>query len=140
MNKKKVIIALVILLVIIIAVVLLVSNSSKKVGLYYILDEDGTKKNNSESLHQTKSFEGLEFSEIELTEENNVTVVRAVVKNTSDTPTKSEVINLRFVNNDKTELGTISWLAPDLYPGDSTQLATSSESQVVNAYDFTIYK
>ena len=139
-NKGKLILAILIVILVIIAIVWFFSNNSKKVDTYYEVLEDGTKLNNSEKLKETKQFDGLEFSEIELNEKDNSILIQATVKNTSTSVTPSGVVKLIFVDKEENELGTINWLAPELQPNDSTQLTTSAETDVINAYDFIIQK
>lgn len=139
-NKGKLILAILIVILVIIAIVWFFSNNSKKVDTYYEVLEDGTKLNNSEKLQETKQFEGLEFSEMELNEKDNSILIQATVKNTGTSATPSGIIKLIFVDKEENELGTINWLAPELQPNDSTLLTTSAETDVINAYDFIIQK
>ena len=142
MNKKKVVIALIVLLIVVVAVILFIINNPNRPGAHSNVLEDGTRVNNSEKLLETKQFEGLEFSEIKLSKNKNDDniLIQANVKNVGEAVTQQQIIKLNFTDDDGNALGTISWLAPELYPGDSTQLATSSETEVINAYNFTIYK
>ena len=47
--------------------------------------EDGTKLNNSTKLAETKTFNGMEISQFQLTEKDNVSILLGTITNTSDT-------------------------------------------------------
>lgn len=102
--------------------------------------DDGTKLNNSNKLGEKKTFEGLELSDFQLTEKDNISILLGTVKNTGSSATSSQVLKLTFVDKDGKELATIDALVSELQPGDSTQLNTSATMDLSDAYNFTVAK
>ena len=138
-NEKRMI-AILVLITVIVAVVWVVRNKTSKnqtAGNGTVLD-DGTKLNNSNKLGEKKTFEGLELSDFQLTEKDNISTLLGTVKNTGSSASSSRVLALTFVDKDGKELATIEALVSELQPGDSTQLNTSATMDLSDAYNFTV--
>ena len=151
-NEKRMI-AVLILLTVIIAIVWIVRTNSlknnskdeavaeKNAGEYSEVIEDGIRKNNSKKLSETKTYEGLELSGLELKEKDNLSELLGTAKNVGSEVTPEQVLKFTFVDKDGNELKTIEWYAPAIQPGESIQLNTNVTSDaIINAYDFKIAK
>ena len=101
-NEKIVILVLVIILIAVIIFAVVRNSSSdteetetssstessetelESAGDYSVVLEDGTKLNTSTKLNEDKTLEGLEITDIQLTESEGVTQILATMTNTSD--------------------------------------------------------
>lgn len=102
--------------------------------------EDGTKLNTSSKLKEIKRFEGLEISNLQLTEKDNITLLLGTVTNVSQSKQGGYPINVTFIDKNGNELTTIAAIIGELEPGESDQFSTNVMFNYSNAYDFTISK
>ena len=102
--------------------------------------EDGTRINSSSSLHETKIFDGLEISDFQLTEKDNMTVLLGTITNNSSTAKGGYAVDITVVDKDRNEMTTVVAYIKELQPGENTILNVSSTFDYANAYDFTITK
>ena len=102
--------------------------------------EDGTKYNTSEKLQETKKIEGIEISDMQLTQKDNVTLLLGTITNTSDTTQGGYPVAIKVMDKDGNEITTIVAYIGTLEPGKTTQLNTSKTIDCVNAYDLSITK
>ena len=101
---------------------------------------DGTKLNTSEKLNEDKEIDGIEITEIQLTESNNQTQLLATLTNTSEEVQGGYVATINLLDEDGETIAQLSAYIPELEAGESTQLNTSSGLDYSDAYDFTITK
>ena len=101
---------------------------------------DGTKLNTSDKLHETKTFDGMEISNFQLTENGNVTLLLGTITNTSTEKKGGYPISITILDKDGNELTVVAAYIGELEPGESTQLNTSATFDYINAYDFEITK
>ena len=101
---------------------------------------DGTKLNTSEKLNEDKEIDGIEITEIQLTESNNQTQLLATLTNTSGETAGKFTATINLLDEDGETLVQLKAYIPELEAGESTQLNTSSGLDYSNAYDFTITK
>ena len=102
--------------------------------------EDGTKLNTSEKLHETKIIDGIELSNLQLTEKNNVSLILGTVRNVSNTTKGGYPIKVKIIDNEGQEIITIEAYLTQLEPGETAQFNTSASFDYSNAYDFIISK
>ena len=160
MNKKAKIITIVFIIIIgiaiIISAILCIKNIRKRdpedieeqknetienntvVEEFVEVLEDGTRLNTSSKLDETKKFEGLEISNLQITEKDNVTLLLGTITNVSQTKQGGYPINIKLIDKDGNEIITIVAIIGELEPGESTQLSTNAISDFANAYDFII--
>ena len=91
--------------------------------------KDGTRINSSDKLHETKTFDGLEISDFQLTEKET---------NNSSTAKGGYAVDITVVDKDRNEMTTVVAYIKELQPGENTILNVSSTFDYANAYDFTI--
>ena len=151
-SEKKMIIILIIVAVVIIGGITLLTrnkrgNANQTGGnetntpeeeFVNILD-DGTKLNVSEELHKAKTIDGLEISDLQLTEKGNETLLLGTVRNTTATV---QTVTFKIILLDKTgkEIKTLPAYIEGLKPGESTELNISAMLDYANAYDFKLSK
>lgn len=99
---------------------------------------DGTKLNTSQKLHETKNFEGLEISDLQLTSKNNASVILATVTNISNTNQGDFEMALTFVDKDGKKIKVVTAMIRELAPGEKTTINSSTTFDYSNAYDFSI--
>lgn len=100
--------------------------------------DNGVAYNTSNKLEETKTFEGLEISNIQLTKEGNTSQILATVTNKSNEAKPFQILKFKFVDKENNEIITISCAIKDLATDESTQLSTNASFDYVNAYDFVI--
>ena len=149
MKGKKIII-FVVLLIILIGVVAVFTNIKKnridntleqqQLGEFVSLREDGTKENISEKLKEIKVLEGLEITDIVLTEKDNVSQISAKVENSTESSVEGMEVTVVFSDKEGNTINEISAYITDLEPGESTMLYSSVVADVSNAYDVNIVR
>ena len=151
-KNEKIMIAVLIVIVIIVTIVFFVTRKeNKKVEENVVKEEqqqeeyvqvldDGTKLNKSDKLNETKVFDGLEISNIQLTESNNLSVLLGTITNTSTTTKGGYSVDIKIIDEDENEIVTMAGYISELEPGESTQLNASATFDYANAYDFIIEK
>lgn len=149
-EKKLILILSIITIVVVIAAIVIKNSSTNKKNEnnsvqqpeeeFVDVLEDGTRLNTSDKLHETKTFEGMEISNFQVTEKDNVTVLLGTVTNVSDTTKGGYPINIKIVDKDGNEIVMVGAFLGTLKPGESTQLNTSATFDYANAYDFSITK
>lgn len=148
-SEKKMVLILALIAIAIIVVLIVVRNNQKpeiandgeainKAEEFVTRLEDGTRVNTSKKLHETKKFEGLEISDLQVTENGNLSIILATVKNTSSTATQDMPITMKFIDKQGNEITTTHGYIGALQPGEETQLNTSTTFDYANAYDFII--
>ena len=156
MNKKvkKIIATIIIILVIAMVVTIMLRfmnrQSTENINIVeeQIMPEeefvdklkDGTRINSSDKLHETKIFGGLEISDFQLTEKDNMTVLLGTITNNSSTAKGGYAVDITVVDKDRNEMTTVVAYIKELQPGENTILNVSSTFDYANAYDFTITK
>ncbi len=151
-SEKKMIIILIIVAVVIIGGITLLTRNKRGNGnqagenetntpeeeFVNVLD-DGTKLNTSEKLHNTKVVDGLEISDLQLTERENETVLLGTVKNTTGT-VQTAVLKITLIDKEGKEIKTLTAYVEGVKPGESTELNVSTTLDYANAYDFKVSK
>lgn len=102
------------------------------------IEQDGTKVNKSEKFATTKKIEGLEISNIKLTEKGNLTQILADVKNTTDKKVEGFYVTITFLNKDGDMIVGIGGYIPTVEANGTATLNTNSTGDFANAYDYTI--
>lgn len=147
-KKEKQMIGVLILITIIVIIIAIVmannkeekvENKAPKEEFVNVL-EDGTRLNTSDKLHQKKTFDGMEITNFQLTEKDNVTLLLGTITNTSDTARGGYPVNITVKDKQGNEIITVAGFIGELEPGKSTQLSTSATFDYANAYDFEITK
>ena len=156
-KNEKIVIAVLLIITIILIVILCARNSKNNdesttstssssisedttENEYVTLLDDGTKLNTSTKLNETKTLGGLEITDIQLTESNNMTQLLATVTNTSDETDGDFLATLTLVDESGETLIELKAYIPELDPGEDTQLNTSAGFDYSEAYDFVISK
>lgn len=146
-KEEKVGIGILICIIILATVILIVKNNKnenvekgniiEKEKFVTIL-EDGTKLNISSKLHETKDFEGMEIMNLQLTENNNTTLLLGEITNTSPNVQGGYLVNIVIIDEQGNEMTTIEAYIKELNPGQSTQLSSKTTLDYANAYDISI--
>jgi len=143
MKKKKIIIIIAIVIILLtiflIAFFIKANNSDDEVQNFEISDS-GRKVNNSAKLAETKKIDGLEITNIKLTERDNLTQLEGTITNTTDKEKEERVINAVLLNQKGKEMTTLGIYIKALKPGESTRLNASTTLNYVNAYNIKFVK
>lgn len=107
-------------------------------GNYVQVLEDGTKQNTSSKLLEPKEINGIEITNISLTESNNLTKLSGTITNKTDKKIDEHKINIIFVNKEGEELTILETYVKSLEPGESTILSSSTTFDYSNAYDIKL--
>ena len=100
--------------------------------------DDGTKVNVSEKLAEKKVVNNIEFTDIQLTENNGETLLIATVTNTGSTKSEMFAVNITLLDENGGEIKTIPGLVAPLEVGATSQFSSSTTLDYANAYDFKI--
>lgn len=114
--------------------------NNTEVGEFVNVLEDGTKLNTSNKLTETKTIDGLEIGNLQLTTKDNVSLILGEIKNNTDTARGGFPVDLTLIDKEGKEIITIGAYIQELKPGKSAQFNTSATFDFANAYDFTIKK
>lgn len=149
-KKEKQMIAILVAITIIVIIIAIALNKGKKeegeeenttVKEEFVdVLEDGTKLNTSNKLQETKKIDGMEITNFQLTEKDNVTLLLGTVTNVSDTTKGGYPVNVKVIDKQGNEIITIDAFLGPLEPGRSTQFSTSATFDYANAYDFSVIK
>lgn len=107
---------------------------------YVELKPDGTKVNISSELGKIKEVDGLEISNIRLTENGNVSQLLADVKNPTANTLGDFAIDITVLDKNGSELAVIGGYVDKVEAGESVKLNTSVTVDIANAYDFKVSK
>lgn len=102
--------------------------------------EDGTRLNTSEQLQTTKRVEGVEITNIQLTEKDNLSDILATATNVTDQEQQGLLVDVKILDKEGKELTTIRGIIGKLEPGESTEFHANATFDFANAYDFTVTK
>lgn len=142
-NKKKYIVILLILVVIIAVVVFVLlwkkpENNLEQEKSYSTTLEDATKENNSEKIKETKEVDGLQISNMTITESDNLSKLSADITNNTDKEIPESILDIKLINENGNELKTVSGFIGKIKPGETIPLNISVTFDFVNAYDCII--
>ena len=156
MKKKEKRMILILLVILIIAIVIFVvsKNTNKKINTnentsttqlentepeeFVQVQEDGTKLNTSTELNKEKQVGNYKFENMQLTTQDNQTVLLADVTNTGSSKTDIQLVDITLLDKDGKEIITVGGIISQLDPGEKTQLNTSMTLDYANTYDFKI--
>lgn len=102
--------------------------------------EDGTRLNTSNKLQETKTIDGMEVRNFQLTEKNNVSLLLGTITNVSSETRGGYPVVIKIIDKEGNEIVTVGGYIPELEAGESTDLISSATFDYANAYDFTITK
>ena len=102
--------------------------------------EDGTRLNTSEQMKNSKRVEGVEISNIQVTEKDNVSLILGTATNVTDQVQNGFTMDVKIVDKQGNEIVKIGALVGKLEPGESTEFNTSATFDFANAYDFSVEK
>lgn len=146
-NEKKFILILIVISILIIAMVAVITNNKNKKEentnneeKYVDVLQDGTKLNKSSKLQETKTIDGMEVSDFQLTSNGNVTVLLGTITNKSNEVKGDYPVSIKILDEKGNEIITVGGYIGELQPGKSTQLNCSATFDYANAYDFEITK
>ena len=111
-----------------------------KVEEFVEVKADGTKVNTSNQLSKIKKIDGLEISNIKLTENGNVSQIIADVKNPTSSTLGDFAINITILDKAGNEIAVIGGYIDKVEAGKTVQLNASATVDFANAYDFKVSK
>ena len=156
MKKKEKRMILILLVILVIAIVIfVVSKNAKKENNsngnesttqqentepeeFVQILEDGTKLNTSTEINKEKQVGNYKFENMQLTTQDNQTVLLADVTNTGSSKTDIQLVDVTLLDKDGNEIITIGGIISQLEPGEKTQFNTSMTLDYANTYDFKI--
>ena len=143
-NKKAIIIIVIILLVII-AIIKIIYKKNKKNTTdeesnqsYAQVMEDTSKVNISEKMKETKDVDGLQVSNIKITETDNISSMKANITNTTSSEIPDTILEIKFVNKAGNEIVTVSGYVGKISPGETVPFEASIAANFADAYDCII--
>ena len=142
-NKKAIIIIVIILLVIIAIASLILINKKNTTDeesnqSYAQVMEDTSKVNISEKMKETKDVDGLQVSNIKITETDNISSMKANITNTTSSEIPDTILEIKFVNKAGNEIVTVSGYVGKISPGETVPFEASIAANFADAYDCII--
>ena len=141
MKKNEKIVISILVIITIFAIIMLVRSKSKKVSSdetenqveekYVSLLEDGTKLNKSTKLQETKYIDGMEITNFQVTEKDNVTVLLGTITNTSSTVKGDYPVDIKILDDQGNEIVTVGGYIGEIKPGESMQLNSSATFEII---------
>ncbi len=154
-SEKRLILILIVITIILTAIYFVVINKGKTEELdgnnnnsqiqdqgkeNFSILEDGTKLNISKKIKETKKIDGLEFSDMEITEKDNVTVILANVRNTTKDIKKDYIVDIKVLDKKGNEITSLSGYIGEIKSNETISFKTSATFDFANAYDIVITK
>lgn len=154
-SERRMILVLIIITIVVIAILVKVRNGKNSndpgnvnagnnqtavSGEFFEVLDDGSKKNTSNKLSETKKFENFEISNIQLTEKEGDTLLLADVKNIGEARAEDTLIQITLLDKEGKELITYDGIISAVDPQGTVQLSAAIAMDVVNAYDFSVKK
>ena len=99
---------------------------------------EGTKLNTSAKLSETKTVDGLEVSNIELTMSDGQTLFLANVKNNTGADMGVKAVDIILVDDEGNEITTLHGVMDSVKAGETVQLNAKTTLDFSNAYDAQI--
>ena len=96
-----------------------------------------TRVNTNEDFNATKTYNDLEISNIQLSENNGTSVLLADVTNKGESTHEQETVKITIIGEDDSKT-TVNAIIGTIEPGETIKLNTSMTADVVNAKDFKI--
>ena len=96
-----------------------------------------TRVNTNDDFNATKTYNDLEISNIQFSENKGTSVLLADVTNKGDSTHEQETVKITIVGEDDSET-TVNAIIGTIEPGETIKLNTSMTADVVNAKDFKI--
>ena len=96
-----------------------------------------TRVNTNEDFNSTKTYNDLEISNIQLSENNGTSILLADVTNKGESTHEQETVKITIVGEDDSET-TVNAIIGTIEPSETIKLNTSMTADVVNAKDFKI--
>lgn len=143
-KERRLILGLLIILVLIVVVKVRSGNKNEASSAvvstngYITTLADGTKVNTNEALKRTKMFDGLEFTDIQLTNKNGQTVLLANIENKGTSETDLQLVDVIMVDEKGEQLATVGGIVSPLQVGETTQFNVSMTRDYTHIYDFQI--
>ena len=143
-GKRPGIIAIIVVIIvaIVVAIIFGVKNymgGNDTIGDKILYTEaDGIKTNISEKLAEEKTMDGLKFTNMQLTYQEEMSVLRADVINETAEKSGDFDVNLKIVDQNGQEIITIMGYIPPVEAGETTLLDTAVTADIAGAYNFEI--
>ena len=144
-SEIKMIVVILIVGLIVIGVMLATRGTNKKgeettetEESYTEVLEDGTRINTSEKTKKTKTVEGLEISNLQITEKDNVTIMLGTITNKGKETKEDITLKIKILDRNGKEITTVENYIGKLEVGKSTQLNTSTTYDYADMYDYEV--
>jgi len=115
------------------------TEESKKVETVQQLEYE-MKVNTFEELEDVKTVEGLEIRNIQVTQEDGVSVILADITNNTAEEKGGFMVDITFTDIEGSVIQTVPGYIKNLQAGETTQLNTSGTVELVETYNYTITK
>ena len=138
MNPKRIrLIVVIIAIIAIIGIIVKLASPKKQEEKpnYADKQENGTVVNTSKKLSETKTYKGLEFTNIKFSHTESVTSLNAQVKNTTTNKIPAQLVDINVLDKDGNVMTSFVGEINELEPGETTTIDSGIAANYVNAYD-----
>lgn len=138
---------LLICLIVVIVLVVIIVNVAKKdedvknnsdTSELITTTEDGTKTNTSSKLNETKTYNGLEITNINITEKGGVAQITAVVTNNTGISVEEGPLTINVKDKEGNVLQKVGAYAGSMKDGESRMINASINMDISNIYDLEV--
>ena len=110
----------------------------EKSGEYEVELSDGTKMNVSEELKKAKTYNGVEISNVTLTEKDGVTILRGDVTNKGEATHERERVKITLIGANDEAVVEMTGTIVELQPGETKTLDVRITGKLTDVKDYTI--
>lgn len=107
---------------------------------FVVTNERGNLQNSSKELNNEKTYAGIVFKNVKLVKNNNTCIYSATVENKSGNEHSKEIVRLIFTDKNGNEIATLKAFIKDLKNGQTDNIISSVETDIINAYSYRIEK
>ena len=149
-SEKRLILIVVLIAVIIIAILAVVKNVVNKPDQepaeqqpeekYVEVSEIGERINKSEKIKETKYVDDLEVTNIEISQKDGISILKATIKNNTAEEKGDYPIILTMLDENDNEICKENGYIGKIAPGETKILNVSTMSDIANVYNLEITK
>ena len=103
-----------------------------------IVTSEGIKVNISDKMFEERTFGKFTVSNVSLSAQSGRTIITVTVKNGSSSPLTNKEFTLTLLNSKGKEIGKVTGIIDSLEVGSQTVVYINADSDLSNAYNYTV--
>ena len=149
-SEKRLILIVILIAIIVISILLVVKNvvnkqdgetaEQKPEEKYVEVSDIGERINKSEKMKEAKYIDDLEVTNIEISQKDGISILKATVKNNTGVEKGDYPIILKMLDENGNEICKENGYIGKIAPGETKTLNVSTMSDIANVYNLEITK